>query len=208
MHGRTAFVPQLFQVDFDYSVLDIVLMGRARKIGLFAQPTPADRQAAQGALERFGLGGYAGRPFQELSGGMRQLAIFARALVSEAEILVLDEPTSALDLRNQSLILEWIVRLSRDEGLTVIFTTHHPHHALAAADEALLMLGEQAYVCGPAGTVLTEAHLHDLYGVPIRRLSFQHGGRTIETFVPVFRIQAEARPAPFKPAGVVAPPDE
>ncbi|MEJ1960985.1 MAG: ABC transporter ATP-binding protein [Gammaproteobacteria bacterium] len=76
--GRVAFVPQLFQVSFDYSALDMVLMGRARKVGLFSQPTPADEAAALAALDRFGMAGFAQRPFHELSGGQRQLVIFAR----------------------------------------------------------------------------------------------------------------------------------
>jgi iron complex transport system ATP-binding protein len=103
--GRIAFVPQLFQVSFDYSALDMVLMGRARKVGLFSQPTPEDEKAALAALERFGMADLAGRPFHEMSGGQRQLVIFARALVAEADVLILDEPTSALDLRNQQVIL-------------------------------------------------------------------------------------------------------
>lgn len=183
--GRTAFVPQLFQVGFDYSVLDMVVMGRARKIGLFSQPARADAEAALAGLERFGLAGMADRPFHELSGGQRQMVIFARALVAEADILVLDEPTSALDLKNQALILDWIARLSRDDGLTVVFTTHHPHHALAVADDALLMLSEAEFACGPTAEVLTEENLHALYGVPLRRLAFEHGGRVVETFAPV-----------------------
>lgn len=186
VHGRTAFVPQLFQVTFDYSVLDMVLMGRAKKVGLFSQPTSEDEKASLAALARFGIADFARRPFHELSGGERQLVIFARALVSEAEILILDEPTSALDLKNQDIILEWMRRLSREEGLTVLFTTHHPHHAHAVADSTMLMLGEDRYLCGPTHDVMTEEHLHSLYGIDLRRLQFEHKGRTIETFVPVY----------------------
>lgn len=58
------------------------------------------------------------------------MVIFARALVSEARIMILDEPTSALDLKNQILVLDWMTRLSHQDGLTILFTTHHPHHAL------------------------------------------------------------------------------
>ncbi len=68
----------------------------------------------------------------------------------------------------------------------MVFTTHHPHHALAIADDALLMLGETNYACGPAGEVLTEDNLQALYGVPLKRLSFEYEGRAVETFAPVF----------------------
>jgi len=189
--GQVAFVPQLFQVSFDYSALDMVLMGRARKVGLFSQPSAADEEAALKALDRFGMADYASRPFHEMSGGQRQMVIFARALVAEADILILDEPTSALDLKNQRLVLDWVTTLSRQDGLTIIMTTHHPHHALAVADEALLMLGREEYITGPAAEVLTEEALMSLYGVPLKRVSFEHEGQRMETLTPVLaRIEA------------------
>jgi iron complex transport system ATP-binding protein len=191
--GRTAFVPQLFQVTFDYSVLDMVLMGRARQVGLFSQPSAQDEEAAMDSLDRFGIAHFAKHPFHELSGGERQLVIFARALVSEAEILILDEPTSALDLKNQIHVLDWITRLSHQDGLTVLFTTHHPHHALAVADNALLMLGGTKYAQGPAGEVLNEENLHALYGVDIKLLPFDFKGVHHETLVPVLPYASRAR---------------
>jgi iron complex transport system ATP-binding protein len=190
VYGSTAFVPQLFRVSFDYTVLDMVLMGRAKQIGLFSQPSLNDEEAALLALNRFGVADLAKRPFHELSGGERRLVIFARALVSEADILILDEPTSALDLKNQGVILEWIVRLSREEGLTVAFTTHHPHHAHAVADTTMLMLGEREFLCGPTDEVITEKHLYALYGVDMKHLRFEHKGRTVETFVPVYAVNS------------------
>lgn len=186
IQGAMAFVPQLFQVSFDYTALDMVLMGRAKKVGLFSQPSTADEEASLAALDRFHMADYAHRPFHELSGGQRQMVIFARALVAEADILILDEPTSALDLKNQALILDWIARLTHEDGLTVLFTTHHPHHALAVADAALLMLGETNYACGPATQVLNEDNLQALYGVPMKHLSFDHDGHSVDTFAPVF----------------------
>jgi len=199
VNGKIAFVPQLFQVSFDYSALDMVLMGRAKKIGLFSQPSRKDEEAALAALDRFGMADLAGRPFHELSGGQRQLVIFARALVAEAEILILDEPTSALDLKNQALVLDWIGTLSRKDGLTVVLTTHHPHHALAIADEALLMMGEADYAAGPAAEVLTEKALTLLYGAPLKRIAFTHEGRRIETFVPVLPVGSNVSSARQQP---------
>jgi len=184
--GRIAFVPQLFQVGFDYSVLDMVLMGCAQRIGLFAQPSARDEAAAMEALDRFGLADLAQRPFHELSGGQRQMTIFARALVSQAVILLLDEPTAALDLKNQGVILQWIARLARHDGLTILFTTHQPSQALAVADHALLMQSERECCFGPAPEILTEPNLQELYGVPLRRIQFEHEGRQRETFAPVY----------------------
>ncbi len=184
--GRIGFVPQLFSVSFDYTVLDMVLMGRASHISLFSQPSRKDVQLARETLDRFGITDLAERPFHQISGGQRQLAIFARALVSEADILVLDEPTSALDLKNQAIILEWIKRLSHKDGLTIVLTTHHPHHALAIADDVLLMLGETNYLHGNTQTVLTEENLRALYGTNIKRVSFVYGGISYESIVPIY----------------------
>ncbi len=186
VRGQVAFVPQLFQVSFDYTALDMVLMGRARKVGLFSQPSRADEAAALAALDRFGMADAADRPFHEMSGGQRQLVILARALVAEANILILDEPTSALDLKNQGLVLQWIDRLAHRDGLTVIFTTHHPHHAHAVADQALLMLAEEEYAAGPIDEVLTEDNLHRLYDVELRHVTFEHRGEALGTVVPVY----------------------
>jgi len=184
--GHMALVPQLFQVTFAFTVLDMVLMGRAKKIGLFGKPSKKDIDAAMQALERFGIDDLAERSFYRLSGGQRQLVILARALVAGASILILDEPTSALDLKNQALVLHWMERLAKKEGLTVIFTTHHPHHALAVADNVLLMLDKKRYYCGNAKEVLTDANLHELYGVPMKYLEFDYNGRSVCTLAPVF----------------------
>lgn len=186
MLGQPAFVPQLFHVGFPYRVLDMVLMGRARHVGLFSTPSKRDETEALAALGQLGLDDLAARGFDELSGGQRQLVLFARALASGAEILILDEPTSALDLHNQGIALEWISRLARERGLTVIFTTHHPQHAHAVADDALLMFSEDSYVCGAVEDVLNEANLQRLYGVPMRELAFEYEGETLSALVPVW----------------------
>jgi len=189
--GRFAFVPQHFQVNFNYSVLNMVAMGLAGKHGLFATPSARHEQAAFDALKRFKLDHLATRGFDELSGGQRQLVILARALVLEAEILILDEPTSFLDLKNQGVILDWITRLSREENLTVLFTTHNPHHAYAVADTTMLMQGVHEFLCGPTGEVMTETRLEALCGVDLKHLEFARPGRRLGIPLPVPRTAAK-----------------
>jgi iron complex transport system ATP-binding protein len=190
--GRLSFVPQLFQVTFAFRVLDMVVMGRARKISLFGRPTERDFEISMAALRRFGIADLAERSFFSLSGGQRQLVIIARALVAEADILALDEPTSALDLRNQDLVLRWIERLAKEDGMTILFTTHHPHHALAVADQAFLMLDERRHLSGPVSEILTGSNLEELYGVPLKYLEFNYDGHRKTTLVPVF-LQGQER---------------
>ena len=192
--GRFAFVPQPFQTGFGHSVLDLVAMGRSGRSLLFPSHASLDEAAALRALKRLQLDHLAARTFSELSGGQQQLVILARALASEAEILMLDEPTSFLDLKNQGLVLEWITRLSREDRLTVVFTTHDPHHAQAVADTTLLMQDDRRFLCGPTGAVLTRPRLEALCGVDLKQLRFTHKGRRLETLVPVYAPAPGARP--------------
>jgi len=128
--GRIGYVPQLFHSTFAFSVLDIVLMGRARHIGLFGSPRAKDYEIARKYLALMRVEALGDRPFNELSGGQRQLVMIAQALSSECEIMVLDEPCSALDYKNQSIVIETLRRLNGTMGLTIVFTTHAPQHGL------------------------------------------------------------------------------
>jgi len=190
VNGRCAFVPQIFQTTFDFRCFDMVLMGRARRVGLLSHPKWQDEAAAFAAMERVGVAHLAERSFHELSGGQRQPVIFARAIAAEADILILDEPTSALDLENQAQVLRLIHQLSRQDGLTILMTTHHPHHAHAVADRALLMFGSEAFETGPAREILTASTLSRLYGTPMAEVDFTYHGQSIQTLVPVLAMQA------------------
>ena len=100
-----------------------------------------------------------------MSGGERQLALIARALVTEAKAIVLDEPTANLDFGNQARVLAEIGRL-RDDGIAVLLCTHDPDHALEVADRALLLREGKVLAQGPTATVLTGENLSALYGLP------------------------------------------
>lgn len=171
----TGFVSQAATIPFGYSVLDMVLMGRARHLGLFAVPGPKDRAVAMEALERVGMAHLAHRPCPALSGGEQQLVLIARALASEPRLLVLDEPEAHLDLRHRLAVMELLRRLSEEEGLAVLFSTHHPDEVLWYAHRALLLFpgGDVQAVPVPEG--LDEEALERLYGIPLARLALPHG---------------------------------
>ena len=180
-------MPQLFQAVFSFTALDMVLMGRARKICLFSSPSAKDERIALSAMRRLGVENLATRPFTELSGGQRQLVMLSRALTAEADILVMDEPASTLDLGNQAMLINRIRELSRQDGLTVVFSTHLPQHALAVADEVLVMCGDGQYLAGPAKTVLTEENLMRIYGTVIKRVKIIHDNIEMEALVSIFQ---------------------
>ena len=168
--AHAGVVPQRVELAFAYTALDVVLTGRARHVGLFATPSAHDEAVAAAALGRVGAGALAGRPFDALSGGERQLVLFARALASEAELLVLDEPTAALDLGHQRLVLRTVRQLVREFGRTVVLTTHQPEHAAAVADDVALLFRDGRVVAGPATETMTADRLHALFGVAVHRV--------------------------------------
>lgn len=169
--GIAGYVPQNFAPAFSYSVFDVVLMGRARHVGIFSSPTAADRESAYEALTELGIAGLARRSIVTLSGGERQLVLIARALASGADVLLLDEPAAALDFHNQAVVLATLRRLSGERGLTVVMTTHEPTHALAIADRAVLLHGSGHAEEGAIEDVCTEPRLSALYGMRMKRLA-------------------------------------
>jgi iron complex transport system ATP-binding protein len=182
--GRIGFVPQLFHAAFAYSVADIVLMGRARHIGLLGSPRVEDYRVARKYLGMLNVAELEHRTFNALSGGQRQLVMIAQALASECEIMILDEPCSSLDYRNQAIVVETLRSLNTDMGLTVVFSTHVPQHGLEIATDVLLMKDSRTYRHGRVQDALTAESLTDLYGVPIDRANFDGTGRY--TFAPRF----------------------
>lgn len=183
--GSSAMVPQDFARVFPYRTLDMVLMGRARHVGMLRMPGRADQQAAREALALVGLSHKADHGFDALSGGERQMVLIARAIASEPATLLLDEPASALDLRNQDRVLGLVRRLA-DQGLAVMLTTHQPNHALAVADTALLMLPDAPALFGPCCKVLTEAAVEALYGLPVKLVEFDAAGSAQRAVLPVY----------------------
>jgi iron complex transport system ATP-binding protein len=163
---RMAYVPQSSESYFDFSVREMVEMGRTAHRGIFARPSSRDRDAAQEAMERLGIAHLAGRAIQRLSGGERQLALIARALATEARVLLMDEPTANLDFANQARVLDEIARL-REAGSAILFTTHHPDHALRIAQQALLLRAGRMIASGTALSAVNSANLSALYGRPV-----------------------------------------
>jgi iron complex transport system ATP-binding protein len=115
------------------------------------------------------------RQYPTLSGGEQQLVLIARAIASECPILALDEPATGLDLHNQARILSLLDHLVAD-GLTVLFSTHHPDHALFLADSVVLMMAD-AVRTGDARLLLTDDALSTLYGIDVRTVDYHENGR-------------------------------
>ena len=161
-----AYIPQSSRSIFNYSVFDIVLMGRTSGLSTFRSPGKEDKAICQWAMEKVGITHLQDRCFHRLSGGEQQLVLIARALVQKAPILMLDEPTANLDFGNQLRVLEQARSLAR-EGYTVIQTTHHPEQSYMFSDRILAIQKGRVLTEGNPKDVLTKDTLHALYGVEV-----------------------------------------
>ena len=163
---RLAYIPQIHQPTFSYTVLDTGLMGTARQLSPFAQPGKAQVERAMAALERVGAAHLAQRDFTRISGGEQQLVLVSRAIAQQAEILIMDEPTSALDYGNQLRVLQ-LVRELAGEGYGVLLSTHNPQHALTFASRILALADGRVAALGRPKEVLTPELVSRLYGVDV-----------------------------------------
>ena len=162
---KIAVVPQETHTTFDFSVLDIVLMGRYPHLGPFEIEGPADLQVARDALAATGTEPLESRAFATLSGGEKQRVVIASALAQASETLLLDEPTASLDLGYQIEIAALLTRLNRDRGTTMVISTHDLNLAAALCKEIVLLGGGRVLARGATRDVLTAANVRALYGV-------------------------------------------
>lgn len=161
-----AYVPQIHDTLFGFTVREMVLMGRTPSMGALSTPSRDDERIAEAAIVELGLAQLADRDCTSLSGGEQQMVLVARALAQQPRLLVMDEPCANLDLGNQVIVLQH-VRALVNQGLAVVITSHDPTHAfLLDGDVACVGRGGDAAV-GSASEILTAKRLSALYGVEV-----------------------------------------
>ena len=171
------YVTQSHAPAFPYTVFEMVMMGRARRIGLFRTPSAADRARVAELLDLVGVLPLADRAATELSGGQLQMVYIARALASEPKLMILDEPEAHLDFHNQMIVLRLLHRLSREQGMTIVMNTHSPENALKISDKSLLMRRGE-YLFGTTEELLSEENLSRYYDIDCR-ITETHVGDTV-----------------------------
>jgi iron complex transport system ATP-binding protein len=162
---RIAVVAQETHSTFDFTALEIVMMGRYPHLGAFELEGPDDLRIARDSLAATGTAAFEPRPFATLSGGEKQRVVIASALAQASEILLLDEPTASLDLGYQFDIIDLLARLNRDRGTTMVVSTHDLNLAASLCSELVLLRRGQVLASGPTADVLTHANMRALYGV-------------------------------------------
>jgi iron complex transport system ATP-binding protein len=162
---RIAVVPQETRATFDFTVLEMVLMGRYPHLGPFELEGAADVEIARAALAATGTSALEDRPFATLSGGEKQRVVIAGALAQSSDMLLLDEPTTALDLRYQFEILAVLKALNAERGTTLIVSTHDLNLAAALCERVLLLKEGRVLAHGRTADTLTAENIRALYDV-------------------------------------------
>ncbi|MEN6371403.1 MAG: ABC transporter ATP-binding protein [Armatimonadota bacterium] len=160
-------VPQDTVPAFEFSALEIVLMGRAPHLRRFQSEGGRDLEIAEEAMRRTGTLKFADRPFSALSGGERQRVVIARALAQEPKVILLDEPTSHLDINYQFEIMGLARRLNRDEGITVLAVLHDLNLAAQYSDRLFMLSKGKIRTAGVPSDVLTVENVKSVYGVDV-----------------------------------------
>jgi iron complex transport system ATP-binding protein len=173
-----ALIPQSEHIPFEYTVLEYVLLGRAPYLPPLGMPSDADQDIAFEALERVGISHLYSSSILGISGGERQLVLAARALTQKPRLLLLDEPTSHLDLSNKYRLIK-ILRKLREEGTTILMTTHEPEIALAISDDTILMNKGQVVSTGSTADVVNDINLTQIYSVPVKIIEVE-GKRQVQ----------------------------
>ncbi len=170
MAKLVAYIPQSHYPSFNYSVLNMVLMGTTSQISALRSPGRAQLEMAEAALEQVGVAHLSEKIYTHISGGERQLVLIARALAQNARILVLDEPTANLDYGNQLHVMSQVKALTRS-GYTVIQSTHQPEQAFQYSDHVLAIKDGTVLADGRPSDIVTEELMKSLYAADIEVVS-------------------------------------
>lgn len=168
-----AYMPQDTHVDVALTVLEVVVLGRLGKLGLHI-----DDETLSLAIDRMKTAGIlhlADRNIATLSGGQRQMALFAQVLMREPDVMLLDEPVSALDLRHQVHLLELVRRETRERGLITVVVLHDLNLACQFSDYLVVLSPGGLSAYGTPTEIISEDLIADTYGARVEILHDQTG---------------------------------
>jgi iron complex transport system ATP-binding protein len=160
---RIALVPQEMNLQFGFTIQQMVMLGRTPHVHALAGASKHDRIIAQEMMEMTEIEGMRERVVTELSGGEQQRVVIAMALAQEPQVLLLDEPTVHLDINHQIEILELLRRLNRERGLTVLATMHDLNLAALYFDDLVLLERGRIVAQGNPQQVLNAEQIHDVF---------------------------------------------
>jgi iron complex transport system ATP-binding protein len=165
-----AYVPQIHNITFPYTVMEVVMMGRTARLHPFENPDDNDEIECFEALKKVGIEDMADEPYNKLSGGEVKLVLLARALSQRTPLIIMDEPTAYLDFKNELVFLEIIAELCKKEKISVMMVTHSLNHPIYFSSKDIpvrgaLMSNDTLYSYGDVHEVITEENIRKVYGV-------------------------------------------
>lgn len=161
---KMAYLPQSVPLDFPFTALEVVLMGRHPHLRLLQMEGPEEMNKAMEAMRRTDVSHLWNRPVTALSGGERQRVFLAQALCQEPRVLLLDEPTAALDPAHQVCLMDLLEELRHERHLTVIMVSHDINLAAMYGDRVLLLKDGRIVCQGSPEEVFTFRTLEETYG--------------------------------------------
>lgn len=164
---KVAYVPQNSISAYGYSVRDYIAMGRAPHLGIFIMPDESDYKIVDDAIDMLEINHFSNKSYSNISGGQRQLANIARAIVQQPKLIIFDEPTSALDYGNQLKIMRIVNRLSKN-GYSVIMTTHNPDHPILLGGHVGILNTDGSMKIGLVKEIMKEDILSEVYKTKLR----------------------------------------
>lgn len=170
-------LPQETFIEFPFTALEVVLMGRAPYLGSFQWESPRDLEIAREAMRLTDCLGFAERDIRLLSGGERERVLLARALAQEPKVLLLDEPTTHLDLQHQAEIYRLLKRLHAERDLTLVVVLHDLSFAATACGRLLLFAEGRLKADGGPEAVMRPETLREVFGTEVLSGTHPETGR-------------------------------
>lgn len=177
-----AYLPQDSTADIGLTVLEVVVLGRLGRLSLHIDDETLE--AAMQRLEQAGIAHLAGRDIASLSGGQRQMALFAQVMMREPQVMLLDEPVSALDVKHQLALLDLVRRETRARGWVTVIVLHDLNLACQYADNLLVVAQGKIQAVGQPRDVVTAELIATTYGVDVEILRDRAGNPVIQPFSP------------------------
>lgn len=160
-----SYVPQNTNIEFDFSVMDIVMMGRNPYLKKFQAESREDYHIAEEAMKITNICSLKHRGINTLSGGERQRVIIARALTQKADIMLLDEPISQLDIHHQINLMNILKQLVESMNITVITVIHDLNFATEYSDFLIFLNAGKVFKYGEPQKVITKENLYKVYNM-------------------------------------------
>lgn len=171
VRGRISYVPQRESVDWDFpaSALDVVLMGRYGKLGLFKRIRKVDKEVAEDCLRKVDMIAFKDRQISQLSGGQQQRVFLARALAQQADLYFMDEPFAGVDAATEKTIIN-LLREMTAAGKTIV-VVHHDLQSVTEYFDWIILLNLRLVACGATENVFNTELLQETYGGKLTLLS-------------------------------------